>query len=155
MKQLALSVAALAIAMSPSPLLAEDHSEPATAERQKVLGIGGFFFRSDDPRALAAWYEKHLGINPVPTSYEQQPWQQEAGPTVFAPFKRSSEGMGKPGKEWVMNLRVRDMDAMVAQLRADGIDVELDPTTYPNGRFAELVDPEGNPIQLWQEMKPE
>ena len=51
-----------------------------------------------------------------------------------------------------INFRVRDLDAIVAQLRADGLDVEVDDEVYPNGRFAQLADPEGNAIQLWQEM---
>ena len=160
-------IAGLALAAAPMTLNAQAdelfdgsaQSEAAVdgaqgSERLKVLGLGGFFFRADDPAALAAWYEKHLGINPVPTSYEVEPWNQEAGPTVFAPFRRSSEGMGAPGKEFVFNFRVADIEAFVAQLNADGIAVELDPQTYPNGRFASLSDPEGNPIQLWQAMDP-
>ena len=133
---------------------ATDESAEARTDRQKVLGFGGFFFRSDNPRELAAWYERHLGINPVPTTYEVEPWQQQGGSTVFAPFPRAASGMGNEGKPFVFNFRVADLDAMVAQLRAEGIDVEVDPQTYPNGRFASLDDPEGNPIQLWQEMDP-
>ena len=58
------------------------------------------------------------------------------------------------GKSWMLNLRVADIEAFVAQLKADGIAVELDPQTYPNGRFATLADPEGNPIQLWERKLP-
>ncbi|MGH7717967.1 MAG: VOC family protein, partial [Gemmatimonadaceae bacterium] len=65
------------------PLAAQ---EPKSTERQKVLGIGGLFFRARDPASLARWYEKHLGIALTPTSYDGQPWRQEAGPTVFGPF---------------------------------------------------------------------
>jgi predicted enzyme related to lactoylglutathione lyase len=122
--------------------------------RQKVLGIGGLFFRAENPAALAAWYKKHLGIDRVPTSYDVEPWIQEAGPTVFSPFPAASEQMGNPGKQWVINFRVADIDAFVAQLRADGITVQLDPQTYPNGRFASLDDPEGHPIQLWEPAVP-
>ena len=142
------------LALTPQAGLADGHGDEAEiAERQKVLGLGGFFFRSDNPRELAAWYEEHLGINPVPTSYEVEPWQQEAGPTVFSPYPRASS-MGNEGKEFVLNFRVADLDAMVAQLNAAGIEVETDPETYPNGRFASLNDPEGNPIQLWESRKP-
>lgn len=142
--------AALAMMLLPMTAHADEHvGEPAT-ERQKVLGFGGFFFRSDDPAALADWYLTHLGIDRVPTSYEIEPWVQEGGHTVFAPFPRATEAMGAAGKEFVLNFRVADLDAMVGQLRADGIAVEVDPQTYPNGRFASLTDPEGNPIQLWE-----
>ncbi len=138
-----------------TPALADAHTEEApAAERQKVLGFGGFFFRAEDPAALAEWYREHLGIDRVPTSYDVEPWVQEEGPTVFSPFPRATEAMGVEGKEFVLNFRVADLDAMAAQLRAAGIEVEVDPTTYPNGRFAGLEDPEGNPIQLWQPMDP-
>ncbi|MGH7720580.1 MAG: VOC family protein, partial [Gemmatimonadaceae bacterium] len=55
---------------------------------------------------------------------------------------------------WMVNFRVRDLAAMAAQLRANGIAVKVDPTTYPNGRFARLQDPEGNPIELWEPKEP-
>lgn len=143
-------------AMIAQPALADDHAAQGEAsERQKVLGFGGLFFRADDPAALAEWYKEHLGIDRVPTTYEVEPWQQEAGPTVFSPFPRSATSMAPEGKEFVFNFRVADLDAMVAQLEAAGIEVEVDPETYPNGRFAGLEDPEGNPIQLWQAMVPE
>ena len=117
---------------------------------EKVLGIGGFFFRARDPAALGQWYEKHLGIALVPTSYDQEPWQQEAGPTAFAPFPKDTDYFGRAEQAWMINFRVRDLDAMVAQLRAAGIEVEVVAEEYPNGRFARLSDPEGNPIELWQ-----
>ena len=141
-----------------APALADGHSddvnEGETEVRQTVLGIGGLFVRSEDPAALSVWYEQHLGINPVPTSYDDQPWVQEAGPTIFAPFPAASEDMGNPGKQWMLNLRVADIEGFVAQLKADGVEVTLDPETYPNGRFASLNDPEGHPIQLWEPATP-
>lgn len=122
--------------------------------RERVLGFGGFFFRSSDPDALARWYEEHLGVTRVPTDYETMPWMQEAGPTVFAPFPAATEYFGRAEQSFMLNFRVGDLDAMVAQLRAEGVVVEVDPERYPNGRFARLDDPEGNPIQLWEPMDP-
>lgn len=121
---------------------------------QKVLGIGGLFFRSDKPAELAQWYETNLGISLVPTSYEQQPWLQEAGPTVFAPFSRDTTYFGHPEQAWMINFRVADLQAMVEQLRKAGIEVG-DVERYPNGLFARLEDPEGNPIQLWEPREPD
>lgn len=118
---------------------------------ERVLGIGGLFFRAKDPEALSAWYAQHLGVDPVPKDYDTPSWQQEAGDCVFAPFGESawdSEYLGPLG--FGINFRVRDLDAFVAQLRAADIEVKVDPETYPNGRFAQLADPEGNAIQLWQ-----
>jgi predicted enzyme related to lactoylglutathione lyase len=119
---------------------------------QKVLGIGGFFFRSADPKTLAQWYQDHLGVAIVPKDYETIPWQQQAGTSVFAPFSADTDYFGRAEQQWMINFRVADLAAMVAQLTAAGIEVEIDPETYPNGTFAQLTDPEGNPIQLWQEI---
>src|SRR2546423_3404722 len=113
---------------------------------ETVTGIGGFFFRSQNPALLSEWYRDHLGIDPVPEDYAQQPWNQHSGPTAFAPFPADTDYFGKPEHRWMINFRVRDLDAMIAQLRSAGVKVTLDPQTYPNGRFARLHDPEGNPI---------
>jgi catechol 2,3-dioxygenase-like lactoylglutathione lyase family enzyme len=117
---------------------------------ERVLGIGGLFFRSADPKRLADWYQRHLGIEPTPSDYNQPVWQQAAGPTVFAPFPKDTDYFGKPEQAWMVNFRVRDLNAMVAQLRAADIPVKIDSEVYPNGRFARLHDPDGNPIELWE-----
>ena len=137
--------------VSPSPAQAAAGPGLAKgAEMEKVTGIGGLFFRAHDPKALARWYEQHLGIIPSPTSPEGSVWKQEAGMTVFSPFPEKTDYFGDPSKAWMVNFRVRDLDKMVAQLRAAGIEVK-DPETYPGiGRFSRLHDPEGNPIELWQ-----
>ncbi len=85
-----------------------------------------------------------------PASYDEMPWWQEAGPTVFTPFPETTLCFGDLTQTWMVNFRVRDLDAMMAQLRAAGIQCDLDPEDYPNDRFARLKDPEGNPIQLWE-----
>jgi glyoxylase I family protein len=118
---------------------------------EKITGIGGLFFRSRDPKALTAWYETHFGIKPPGSDYSEGSWWQQAGPTVFAPFPQNTEYFGKPENVWMVNFRVRNLDAMIAQLRAAGIEVIPDPNSpYPNGKFAWLHDPEGNRIELWE-----
>ena len=117
---------------------------------ERVTGIGGVFFRSKDPGALASWYEENLGITRVPLTYDEDSWHQEAGPTVFAAFDADSDHFGRPQQQWMVNFRVRDLDAMVKQLRAADILVEVDAEVYPNGRFARIHDPEGNPVELWE-----
>ncbi len=123
----------------------------AGTEMEKVTGIGGFFFRAKDPKTLALWYEQHLGIS----ASEKHGWQQEAGSTAFTPFPETSKYFGDASKSWMLNFRVRDLDKMAAQLQAAGIEVKVDPQSYPYGRFAHLHDPEGNPIELWQPNVPE
>ncbi len=109
----------------------------------KALGIGGVFFRARDTKALAAWYETHLGIPGF--------WQQEAGFTVFSPFKADTDYF-PADKQWMINVRVDDLDALIAQLTAAGIAIETraEWDTAETGRFARIHDPEGNPIELWQ-----
>jgi len=129
-------------------------AEPApganTPTKERVTGIGGVFFRALDPKALAQWYQDHLGIFVTPQSANDPVWQQQAGPTSFTPFGEKSSYFGDPTKQWMINFRVGDLAKMAAQLEAAGIAVKVDPTAYPYGRFARLHDPEGNPIELWQ-----
>jgi glyoxylase I family protein len=140
----------------------DSHSDPAQSPpvekpasdsglpAERVLGIGGLFFRARDPKSLAEWYRIHLGVTPTPTSYGQQSWHTQAGTTVFAPFPQTTKYFGEQSQVWMVNFRVRDLDKMAAQLRSAGIEVTLDPEHYPNGRFARIHDPEGNPIELWE-----
>ena len=121
---------------------------------ETVLGIGGFFFRARDPEALGRWYEEMLGVPRPPATYEDADWQQAAGPTVWGAFGQDDLEMAPRDHAWMITFRVRDLDAMVAQVRAAGVSVEVDPERYPNGRFATCADPENNPIQLWQVMGP-
>ncbi|MCI2399702.1 VOC family protein [Aliiroseovarius subalbicans] len=117
---------------------------------QKVQGFGGFFFRTANPGLLAAWYEKHLGINPVPTDADTLPWMSEGGATVFAPFPADTDYFGDPSKQFMLNFRVADLDGMVAQLEQAGVEVEDRVAMEGIGAFARIHDPEGNPIELWQ-----
>ena len=113
-----------------------------------VTGIGGFFFRARDPDALSAWYLQHLGVGP-----DSDTWMcpQQAGPTVFAPFRQDSDYF-PADRQFMLNLRVDDLDALLAGLREAGIDIVTNPDwdTPQTGRFARIHDPEGNPIELWQ-----
>lgn len=114
----------------------------------KALGIGGLFFRSDDTAALARWYETHLGVPGF--------WTQEAGLTVFAPFERTSTYFPSD-RQFMINLRVDDLDGLLASLAAAGIAAETRPDewdTAETGRFARVVDPEGNHIELWEPPPP-
>ncbi len=116
---------------------------------EKVDGIGGVFFRAKDPAALARWYRDNLGVDEVPQDYDAKAWETSAGTCVFAPFPEDTEYFGA-GKAFMVNFRVQNMDAMVAQLEANGNSVERSPEAYPNGLFAWVIDPEGNKIELWE-----
>ena len=112
-----------------------------------VTGIGGFFFRARDPRALAEWYERHLGISDIVRTV----WSQQAGPTILAPFDEDTDYFGRREQQWLINLRVDDLDAAIADLKAAGIAAETRAEWDSEvGRFARIHDPEGNPIELWE-----
>ncbi|MBV7380201.1 VOC family protein [Maritimibacter dapengensis] len=117
---------------------------------EKVTGIGGFFFRAQDTKALAAWYRDTLGVNLVPEGPDDAPWIQEAGPTVFAPFSADTDYFGRDDQAFMLNFRVNDLDAMLAQLREADIDISREEEMEGVGRFARIHDPEGNPIELWE-----
>lgn len=113
----------------------------------KVTGIGGFFFRARDPKVLAEWYERHLGIDDIAKTV----WRQEAGMTILAPFNHDTDYFGRPEQQWLINFRVDDLDAAIADLKASDIEVETRAEWDSEvGRFARIHDPEGNPIELWE-----
>jgi predicted enzyme related to lactoylglutathione lyase len=114
---------------------------------ERVLGIGGYFLRAADPAELGAWYRDRLGLD----ADELGQWRQEAGPTVFATFESDTDYFGSPTQHTMLNFRVRDLDAMLAQLRAKGADVAEEPQDMEGvGRFGWVTDPEGNRVELWE-----
>jgi glyoxylase I family protein len=116
-----------------------------------VTGIGGFFFRARDPDALNRWYAEHFGVIMLTSqTYEDSGWFQDRGETVFAAFAQDSDFFGAPDRSWAITFRVDDLDVIVARLRDAGVPVRPHDQAYPNGRFAELEDPEGNRVQLWE-----
>lgn len=121
-----------------------------------VLGIGGLFFRAQDPDALNAWYREHLGIGAGCAAEDTGPvdewtWKTQGGPVVFAPFKHDTDYFAAD-KQFMLNLRVANLDAMLEQLATAGIAIETraewnDPSV---GKFGRIHDPEGNAIELWE-----
>ena len=121
-----------------------------------VLGMGGYFFRARDPATLKAWYRDHLGIGGGCGADEngqsnEWVWFTEGGPMVFEPFKADSDYFAAD-KQAMINLRVTDLDGLVAGLREAGIEVitKAEWDTPEVGRFARIHDPEGNAIELWE-----
>ncbi|HEY0623057.1 VOC family protein [Sphingomonas sp.] len=121
-----------------------------------VLGMGGFFFRAKDPDALTAWYRDHLNIGAECNAEgagdpDDWFWQTQGGPMVFAPFKADTDYFAAD-KQFLINLRVSDLEGMLEQLNAAGVAIitkdEWD--TPETGKFARIHDPEGNAIELWE-----
>ena len=114
---------------------------------ERVLGIGGYFIRATDPAALGAWYRECLGLDADANGV----WEQQPGLTVFAPFEADTDYFGARSQQTMLNFRVRDLDAMLAQLRDQGADVAAETQEMEGvGRFGWVTDPEGNRIELWQ-----
>ncbi len=121
-----------------------------------VLGMGGLFFRAQDPDALSAWYREHLGIGAGCNATgdgeaNEWVWKTLGGPMVFAPFKADTDYFAAD-KAFMINLRVSDLDGLLASLRAAGIEITTNPEwDHPEvGRFARIHDPEGNALELWE-----
>jgi catechol 2,3-dioxygenase-like lactoylglutathione lyase family enzyme len=112
------------------------------SEKEKITGIGGVFFKAQDAEALRRWYGENLGIDVDPN------WGgAQFGDTVWSIFKGSSSYFDKP---FMINYRVANLDAMLAQLRAAGVEVADKVDESELGRFGWAVDPEGNRIELWE-----
>lgn len=112
----------------------------------RVLGIGGIFFRSQNPEKLAAWYQEHLGIAPAGGS---ELWETSQGIVVFAPFKKDTEYFPKE-QPVMVNFRVKELDALLSELQAKGVRIDEKRQNEDYGRFAWIYDGEGNKIELWE-----
>src|ERR1700727_287941 len=118
---------------------------------ERVLGIGGYFMRAADPAALSAWYRDCLGLD----ADENGLWRPENGLTVCATFESETGYFGSRAQQTMLNFRVRDLDAMLAQLRAKGADVAEEPQDMEGvGRFGWVTDPEGHRVELSQPARP-
>lgn len=114
-----------------------------------VRGVGGIFFRAQDPATLSAWYREHLGIGP--SSPDEWSWTTDGGPLVFAPFEAGTD-YWPADKQTMLNLRVSELADLIDELESSGIAVTVKPEwdSPETGRFARIHDPEGNPIELWE-----
>jgi predicted enzyme related to lactoylglutathione lyase len=99
---------------------------------------------------LSAWYAKHFGIAPAEETSLFFDGLSAAGMTVFAHFPRDTEYFGSCSQQAMVNLRVDNLDEMLAQLAAAGVSIDPKREDYPYGRFAWIVDPEGNRVELWE-----
>ena len=117
----------------------------------KVTGLGGIFFKSSDPAALSAWYAKHLGL-------AAEDWggvrfnedEQRAGYTLWSPFAADTTYFAPSPQPYMVNFRVDDLDALLTQLRAEGVEVDERVESSEFGRFGWVMDLEGTRIELWQ-----
>ena len=117
----------------------------------RVTGIGGVFLRARDPEALGAWYRENLGL-PYDEGFALfRIRDDDRDPrTVWATFDPDTEYFGAPTQQVMINYRVDDLEALLAVLRARGVTIAPERHNDENGRFAWIIDPEGNRVELWE-----
>lgn len=122
-----------------------------------VIGIGGIFFKANDPEKLAAWYQKHLGLEVEeyggvtfrePPKDESTPQRQAY--LVWSPFSSDTDYFSPSSKPFMINFRVTNLDELLAKLRAEGVTVDEKTEKSEFGYFGWAMDPEGNRIELWE-----
>lgn len=121
---------------------------------KKVTGIGGIFFKSKDPEKMKEWYNKNLGLqtDEYGTSFE---WWQGANPekmgfTQWSPFPETTKYMQPSSKDFMINYRVENIEALVTELKKDGVTIVDEIETFEYGKFVHILDIEGNKIELWE-----
>jgi catechol 2,3-dioxygenase-like lactoylglutathione lyase family enzyme len=123
-------------------------------EGQRVTGLGGVFFKADDPDGMYQWYEQHLGLKReegvVLFRWREAADPQRLGTTVWSLFRRDSTYFDPSRASFMLNFRVADLDALLAALRAEGVTVDDKREDSEYGRFGWILDPEGNRIELWE-----
>lgn len=132
-------------------------SHKKNGKMKKVTGIGGIFFKCKDPKAVNEWYKTHLGFDTSPygTSFE---WQQldptsggtKKGLTQWNPFAENTKYFEPSAKDFMINYRVENLEALVEELRKENVTIVDKIETYDYGKFVHILDMEGNKIQLWE-----
>ena len=122
---------------------------------KRVTGLGGIFFKTQDPDAMKAWYERHLGINLDPSYGTSFEWRQAADPakkgfTAWSPFPADTDYFAPSPKEFMVNYRVADLEGLLAVLREEGVEQVGEVARFDYGKFAHILDPEGNKVELWE-----
>lgn len=121
----------------------------------RVTGIGGVFIKSTgDSKALAAWYQKHLGMKLEDFGGAALRWSDDKaddkGVTAWHVAAKDSEWFSPSKSSFMINYRIDDMAAMIEQLKAGGVEILQGPESHENGKFAWLMDPDGNKVELWE-----
>jgi predicted enzyme related to lactoylglutathione lyase len=121
---------------------------------KKVTGIGGIFFKCSDPKKMNEWYQENLGLNTSEYGAVFE-WRQGAdttkkGFTTWSPFPQSTHYFEPSSKDFMINYRVENLDALIQELKKNGVTILDEVEGYDYGRFVHILDPEGNKIELWE-----
>ncbi|HME88038.1 MAG TPA: VOC family protein [Chthoniobacterales bacterium] len=119
-----------------------------------VTDIGGIFFKANEPDKLCGWYRKHLGIE-IKERAATFKWRTFEDPkaeryTVWLAFPEETDYFAPSSKPLVINFQVANLEELLAHIKKEGVDVDTRVETYDYGKFAWIIDPEGNRIELWE-----
>lgn len=121
---------------------------------KRVTGIGGVFFKTKDPQKTREWYQKHLGLetDQYGTSFEWRHSEEvdKKGYTAWSPFQQNTDYFGKSDQEYMINYRVEDLEALVGELRKEGVKIVDEIQSFEYGKFVHIEDVEGNRVELWE-----
>jgi predicted enzyme related to lactoylglutathione lyase len=122
---------------------------------KRVTGLGGVFFKAEDPKNLTQWYDQHLGLNFGKNSYQSFKWRDRNNPdaigrTEFSVFKKDTDYYAPSQSPFMFNFRVENLTELLELLRGEGVTIVGDMETHSYGKFAWILDPEGNKIELWE-----
>lgn len=121
---------------------------------KRVTGLGGIFFKTKNPQQTKEWYQKHLGlpINDYGATFEWRDAEnpEEKGSTEWSPFKEDTQYFAPSQKDFMINYRVEDIEALVEVLKSEGVTILDEIETYDYGKFVHILDLDGNKIELWQ-----
>ena len=137
-----------------SEKLVDPQSNTKAAKTGKVTGIGGIFFKCKDPKKLKEWYKTHLGVetNPYGATFE---WREavdstKKGSTEWSPFSETTKYFAPSTKDFMINYRVENLEALIEQLKTEGVTIVDKMETFDYGKFVHIMDAEGNKIELWE-----
>ena len=130
------------------------HQHDTSVDARKVTGIGGIFFKCKDPKAIREWYQSNLGLNTNPYGAVFE-WYQGAdstkkGFTQWSPFKETTKYFEPSTKDFMINFRVVNLEALVAELKQNGVTIVDTIQAFDYGKFGYIMDPDGNNIELWE-----
>lgn len=121
---------------------------------KKVTGVGGIFFKCKDPKKMMEWYKNHLGMDTseygVTFEWREQEDPAKTGVTQWSPFNESTTYFDPSSKDFMINYRVENLEALVESLKQEGITLLDEITSYDYGKFIHIMDVEGNKIELWE-----
>lgn len=123
-------------------------------KKGKIVGLGGVFFKCDDPEKTKSWYSEKLGLKSDQYGgvfqFRKFDHPEEVGHTVWSPFEKNTKYFEPSSKSFMINYRVENIEELVEELKADGVEVVDDIETYEYGKFVHIMDLEGNKIELWE-----